>query len=238
MKELDNFNEIPRKAWYKKWWVIVLAILFVLFMIMSAVVAYYMYDIIKNGFEDDANTAVSSENLKEIVMGNDDNYWIGSSKPLITIVEFADFSCPYCKESFPKIREISKKYKNQVKIIFRDYPVLSDNSFELAMAGRCAGEQGLFWVMHDKLFLNQGVSTAEELLDLARQIGADEARFKKCFEGRKYNDAIKKDYDDGVKLEISGTPTWYVNGTRVEGNIPYDIFINMIEQFIKENTVK
>jgi protein-disulfide isomerase len=236
MEELADSNVIPRKPWYKKWWALTLLVLFILFLFMLSVIGFFVYDILKNDYLlNDPRVSVPTENLNQYIYGTDDNYWTGTKQPKITIVEFSDFACPYCKETFPKIREISKKYQNEVKVIFRDYPIVSEYSDDLALAGRCAGEQGLFWVMHDKLFLNQGINEIDALFNLAGQIGADQTKFEKCFNDEKYIASIQKDYDDGIALNITGTPTWFINGVRIEGNIPYDIFINIIEDILKEN---
>ena len=176
----------------------------------------------------------SIEYTKEIqkAVEGENNYWTGAANPKITIVEFADFSCGYCKNSFTKIREISLKYKKDVKIIFRDYPAY-EHSLDLAMAARCAGEQGLFWLMHDKLFQNQGISEQEQLSALANQIGADVSRFNNCFANKKYLPNIQKDFADAEKLEITGTPTWFINGQKIAGDIPYELFMEIVEEFIR-----
>ena len=161
------------------------------------------------------------------------NYWLGSANPKIVIIEFADFACPYCRESFSKIREIGIKYKKDVKIIYKDFPVLTDYSTNLALAGKCAGEQGMFWIMHDKLFLNQGVSTKTEIFELANQIGLENIQFRTCFNSKKYIKEIEQDLQIGKELEITGTPSWFINGEKIEGDIPYDIFIQIIEKLIK-----
>ncbi len=235
MKELDHSNVTPRKIWYKKWWVLILLALFLLFAFMLSVIGFFIFDVLKTDYLNDTSTSIPVEELNKYIKGTDNNYWLGTNKPAITIVEFSDFACPYCKETFPKIREISQKYKNEVKIIFRDYPIISPQSEYLALAGRCAGEQGLFWVMHDKLFLNQGISETEEIFDLASQIGVDQNRFKTCFNNENHSEDIQRDYDDGVRLGITGTPTWFINGTRIEGNIPYNVFIDIIENILKNN---
>ena len=159
-----------------------------------------------------------------------DSYWLGSDKPKVTIIEFGDFACPHCEEAFPTIREISVKYKDDIKFIWRDYPVVADYSALLALSARCAGEQGLFWPMHDKLFQNQGVSTADQLSILANQIGADLTRYNDCVNKQKYLAQIQKDLTDGQSFEISGTPTYFINGYKVEGNMPYDMFVKIIDE--------
>ena len=231
--------ETGEKQWYSQWWGILLILFLTLFLIVLVALGFYIADIagrIKSG------EIVSEQVLAEIdkyktakenpAVSGTNNYWLGSAKPKITIVEFADFSCPNCKNSFSNIREISLKYRNDVKIIFRDYPIY-ENSINLALAGRCAGEQGLFWLMHDKLFAKQGNFSLEELPNFANQIGADVNKFNNCLKDEKYLNDIKKDYSDGELLEISGTPTWFINGYKIEGDIPHDLFIQIVEELIK-----
>ena len=162
-----------------------------------------------------------------------DNYWLGSAKANITIVEFGDFACPHCEQAFPTARALSINYKNDIKFIWRDYPVVSDYSANLALAGRCAGEQGLFWLMHDKLFQNQGITMISEAEVLATQIGVDIKRYKDCIQSKKYSAEILKDYAQGQKLGITGTPTWFFNGYKIEGDIPSDIFVKLVEEGLK-----
>ncbi len=205
--------------------------------ILSLIAAsgFYIFDVVKKI----KSGEIAGKNVsKQIVAGGKkyaaegaDNYWIGSAKPKVTIVEFADFACYYCKNSFSKIREISVKHQDDVKIIFRDYP-MHEESLDLAMAGRCAGEQGLFWLMHDKLFQNQGLSEKQQLINLAEQIGADIVKFSQCLNSDKYVSQIQKDYADGEKLGVTGTPTWFINGYRVKGDVPYELFLEMVEELI------
>jgi len=233
-----------QKPWYKKWWGIFLITFVTIVVILAIALGFYVFNIIKNisnenysaflgspsAYQEDAwNKVIEGQNYQEDGIGN---YWLGSAKPKVTIVEFADFNCPLCKNSYTKIREISLKYKNDVKIIFRDYPVYEESP-NLSLVARCAGEQGLFWPMHDKLFQNQGKFALTQLPELANQIGVDVDRFNNCLSSRKYLTAIQKDFSDAEKLEIVGTPTWFINGQKIEGDIPYNLFIQIVEELIK-----
>jgi protein-disulfide isomerase len=231
--------ETGQKQWYTKWWGISLMIFLTLFLIVLTALIFYIADIasrIKKGQwqSDEILTDLKQHQTSKIdpTITGVNNYWLGSAKPKVTIVEFADFSCPLCQNSFFNIREISLKYKNNVKIIFRDFPIY-ENSVNLALAGRCAGEQGLFWLMHDKLYARQGKFELSQLPDFAYQIGADVTKFNNCLAGEKYLNNIKKDYADGQSLEIRGTPTWFINGYKIEGDIPHDLFIQIVEELIK-----
>lgn len=226
------------KKWYKKWWGILSIILACLVFIIIVAFGLKIWSISKSLNNSEINyaslaTNKLSENELRIIEGTKNNYWTGTNEPKITIVEFSDYACPYCKTSYSKIREISVKYKDTVKFIFRDYPINSEQSLLLANAGRCAGEQGLFWLAHDKLFQNQGLKENSEIKALMKSIGVDMIRFNKCYDEQKYLNDIKKDLSDGDILGITGTPTWFINGNIIKGDIPYDIFINIIEELNK-----
>ena len=230
---MQNIN----KSWHKKWWGILLIIFAIFILALIVASGFYVFDVvqkIKSG--EPSNRNILSQSViggKQYSAEGSGNYWIGSAKPKITIVEFADFACFYCKNSFSKIREISVKYKDDIKIIFRDYP-MHEESLSLAMAGRCAGEQGLFWLMHDKLFQNQGITETDQLIELAKQIGADTAKFSQCLNSDKYAAQIQKDYAEGEELGVAGTPTWFINGYRVKGDIPYELFAEVVKEMLRE----
>ncbi|MBU2456366.1 DsbA family protein, partial [Patescibacteria group bacterium] len=213
--------------WYKKWWGISLIIIFILFLMFGIYFIYLVRKIQKEMQINELNpqtlltpSSVYEKSKNKILIEGQNNYWTGSIDPKIVIVEFADFSCPLCKNSFSKIRTISLKYKDNIKIIFRDFPI-HENSINLALAGRCAGEQGLFWQMHDKLFQSQGDLTSDHLVSLATQIGVDAKKFNDCLNSQKYLTSIKKDFYDGELLGVKGTPTWFINGQKIEGDISF-----------------
>ena len=223
--------EYLNKKWYKRWWGALIIIILVIILSFLAASAFYFIGEIKNARLklSQAKPELSGQKYEAANEG----YWLGSAKAEITIVEFGDFACPACENAFPTIREISLKYKNDIKFIWRDYPVISDYSATLALAARCAGEQKLFWPMHDKLFQNQGVSAADQLIALANQVGADPAKFKDCLDRQRYLPQIQKDLTDGQAFGIAGTPTYFINGYKLEGDVPLEIFIKIIEQLKK-----
>ena len=224
------------KSWYKKWWGIFLIISLTLILSLFAAVGFYFFYAVRH-FQTQ-NTLLGQPIAKteadfKKILGSEKNYWLGAANPKITIVEFSDFACPHCRASFSTVREISLKYKKYIKIIYRDFPILTDYSLDLALAARCAGEQGLFWPMHDALFLNQGeVKTKKEIFALAQRVGVNKTKFQQCFNTKKYLTAINQDLNDGRSLNITGTPTWFINGYEIAGDIPYYIFIKIIESLI------
>ncbi|MDO9399463.1 MAG: thioredoxin domain-containing protein [bacterium] len=230
-KKLSHFNNKEKKSWHKTWWGISLIIFFTIFLIFSIAVSFYFFDLVKQNKYNIVNQKFKTTN-KTYQISTQDNFWLGASEPKITIIEFADFACPFSKNSYPNIREISLKYKDQVKIVFKDYPI-REESILLAMAGRCAGEQGLFWLMHDKLFQNQGIKTDQQLIALANQLGADINKFTDCLTKQKYLQKIQKDFEEGSSLNLAGTPVWFINGHKIDGDIPHDTFIQIIEEMLK-----
>ncbi len=219
------------KIWYKKWWgKLILVALFIVVSLLIAALFYIIHKVneIKNS-DLDAATSARIENIRKRAEGDGNDYWLGSPEARIVIVEFGDFACPFCRQSSSKIRQLAIKYKNDVKIIFRDFP-LHENSMDLAIAARCAGEQNLFWLMHDQLFKNQGVSSKADLVGLAREIGADTEKFSVCFDDKKYAAQIQKDFSDGQDLGVTGTPTWFINGYQTQGDMPEATWENIINR--------
>ncbi|MFH0840626.1 MAG: DsbA family protein [bacterium] len=164
------------------------------------------------------------------------NYTLGAVNPKITIVEFADFACSFCKESYPKINFLALKYKDDVKIIFRDRPAF-ENSIPLALAGHCAGEQGRFWEMHNKLYENQSDSFGldyQGIAPVAAEItGLNQKQFTDCMQNEKYINKIKKNLVDSEDLGVTGTPYFFVNGQPLAGDQPIEIWEGIIQELLR-----
>ena len=223
------------KHWYQKWWGVLILLLVAFVLAFFLAFAVYVWNFTKTL---PSNTSLNylappeSADL-QLIEGLGSNSF-GTSKPQITIVEFGDFACPYCQKSFSTIRELSTKHYDKIRYIYRDYPVVTEYSLKLALASRCAGDQGLYWPMHDKLFINQGVTSDEELENIAKQIGADLSKFSPCLRTEKHLDIIRKDISDADQLGVSGTPTWFINGHELPGYIPHDIFVETIEKILQK----
>ncbi len=189
------------------------------------------------GIAQDFTTAkgLKSAPTKKIVQTvSIDDPSVGPRDAKLTIVEFGDFECPFCKKVFPTIREMMALYGDRVFFQFRDFPIVSEHQFALptAEAGECAYEQGAdkFWQYHDKLFQNQGRFQASDLVEYGRQIGLDEQKFTQCLLQEKYKTEVFTDLQDGLNAGVSGTPTFFINGVKIAGVIPRELFIKLIEQ--------
>lgn len=225
----------------KKFFIFLFKIFLLIFFLLFSIAAIFIYKEVQkirseqtqqNQIFKENQESLALEQVRKIAEGDENNFWIGSDDPKITIVEFSDFECPYCAQTFPKIRELSLKYKDKIKVIYRDTP-LHDNSIELSKAARCAGVQDKFWIMHDKLFQNQGkLESRNNILNLAQSIGLDVTKFNSCLDSNTHMQYIQKDFSDATSLGINGTPTWYVNGNKLEGDVPMEVWEKIIKKLL------
>lgn len=158
----------------------------------------------------------------------------------ITVVQFADFECPFSKKEYSIFRELALKYQNQFTFIFRHFPLadVHEHATDAALAALCAGEQGKFWLMHDKLYQNNQALQKSDLLNYATEIGLDKNKFVICAETGKYNKKINADIADGKALGVRGTPTFFINGQKIEGAIPANIFDKILSSTVQSANTK
>jgi protein-disulfide isomerase len=161
----------------------------------------------------------------------------GPANAAVTIVEFSDFHCPFCKRVNPTLKELEAKYGERVRIAFRDFPLdqLHPAARQAHEAARCAHEQGKFWAYHDVLFDKAPRASADDLKSYARQVGVDAAKFDQCLASGKYKEVVQKDVDEGRRLGISGTPAFFINGRLLSGAQPLDRFVQVIDEELQRN---
>ncbi|MFA5107232.1 MAG: DsbA family protein [Patescibacteria group bacterium] len=160
---------------------------------------------------------------------------IGETKPLVVIVEFSDFACEECQATSQAVREIASEYGTSVRLIYRDFVEQTDaTSVRLAEAGKCAHEQGKFWLFHDRYWLQPAANDQASLITLAQGIGLDVSVFTECLESRKYAEQVKTDYREGLAARVQGTPTMFINGYRIEGALTKQDFYDLLDAFIPE----
>ena len=147
----------------------------------------------------------------------DDPAW-GPPAASVTIVEFADFECPACKDSLPVLRQLRDLYKDQVRLVYRDFPLSSHpQARPAAEAAHCAYEQGKFWAYHDALFAQAPDLKTSDYVTLADRLGLNPAEFTACLAGTRPKAAVARDLADAQGLGLSGTPTFFVNGRYLSG---------------------
>ena len=163
----------------------------------------------------------------------DDDEIKGDSNAPVTIVEWGDFECPFCARFYSQtLSLIDNNYikTGKVKLVYRDFPFsFHANAQKSAEAAECAGEQGKYWEMHDKLFesgISGGVNSFKQY---AKEMGLSSAEFDDCLDSGKMEQEVKKDMQDGSAAGITGTPGFIINGVLVSGAQPYDAFKQVIE---------
>lgn len=153
----------------------------------------------------------------------------------LTIVQFADFQCPFSKEEATVVRTLMRKYGDRVRFVYRDYPLTTvhPDATQASLAAECAREQGKFWAYHDKLYLNAPSLGFQDLVRYAEEIGLEARQFERCLVDERYREKVEEDRALAERLGLRGTPTFFFNGQRVEGAIPADIFENLIQKMVK-----
>jgi protein-disulfide isomerase len=154
----------------------------------------------------------------------------GNPDAPVTIIEFSDFQCPFCRTAEPTIKEVLDKYKDKVRFSYRDFPLkqIHPYSEQAAEASRCAGEQGKFWEYHDLLYANQAKLDQAGLTEHARAVGLDVERFSTCLASGKFKAPVDSDFQAGIRAGVSGTPAFYIDGVFLSGAQPVSAFEKII----------
>ena len=162
---------------------------------------------------------------------------LGDENAPVSVVEYADFQCPVCKRAETSIiSRLEKEYVQQgkVKIEFRMFPIIGQESFNAAQAAEAARDQGKFWEYHDALYNAQGSEnggnfTYEKLVALAKQVGLDVAEFESTLDGNTYLAAIQEEKDAADANGVSSTPTFFIGDKKIVGAQPFGQFSAAIE---------
>ncbi len=155
----------------------------------------------------------------------------GSDNASITIVEYSDFQCPYCRQAEGSLRQVLRKYGDRVRLVYMDFPLpFHQHAMEAAMAARCADEQGQFWAYHDALFENGSGLSTPALKAAAAGLGLDRARFDTCLDDHKYQSAVVADRTQGETAGANGTPYFIVNGHSMNGAQPLSAFESVMDK--------
>lgn len=155
----------------------------------------------------------------------------GPKQAPVTIIEFSDFECPFCNRVTPTLQEVLSTYGDQVRLVFRQFPLNSihPRAQKAAEASLCAHEQGKFWEMHDAMFLDQKKLEVADLKAKASALGLDPAKFDACLDSGKYAEQVSRDLADGMAAGVTGTPALFINGRFLNGAVPFSEFERIID---------
>lgn len=233
-------NQEPQNLetkWYKKGWGIfiisMLSIILISIIVVAVLFVYFLKSMDKRPsaqgqmptieFKDDALT-----NPVRLLAEKKNRPSFGNPNAKLIIVEFSDFGCPYCAQEFPIIRSITNKYKDDVLYIYRHF--IDESSVPAAHASMCAHDQGKFWQLHDKLFINsESIADYNLVRALAIQSGVNINQFDQCMSSQKYIPLLQEDQADAATLNISGTPGFVINGYVAGGVIDAETWEKAIE---------
>ncbi|MFA6534210.1 MAG: thioredoxin domain-containing protein [Patescibacteria group bacterium] len=227
-----------RPRHWKKWLLLTILAIFLAF---AFAVVFQTVDLVlqvKRGeisLESLTNQPVATKNT--VNLATTDDPWLGDPNAPITIVEFGDFTCPFSRESSSVLKQLIQLYPQKIKLIFRDLPIISEQSLPAASAAACAKEQGnvFFWAMADRLFAGQESLTAESYANLAKATGLKMDQFSSCFNSNKYYDEIKDDLAVGQGAGAVSTPTFFVNGQMVTGFQALANWQKAIDYYLQNN---
>jgi protein-disulfide isomerase len=139
----------------------------------------------------------------------------------VTLLEYGDYECPFCGRAFWELKKLESLVEDEVRFVFRHFPLaqMHPHALQAAEAAEAAGAQGLFWEMHDRLFMNQRNLEASALMSYAADLGLDITRFAQDLQEHRHLPKVRRHFMEGVRSGVNGTPTFFINGERWNG--PY-----------------
>jgi protein-disulfide isomerase len=155
----------------------------------------------------------------------------GPANAPLTLVEYGDFQCPYCRAAYPVVKRLQKKLGKKLRFVFRNFPVTQAHPYALIAAetAEAAALQGKFWEMHDLLFEQQDSLTPDIIPLWAEKIGLDVNKFGNDIKQGVVEKQINEDRQSGIRSGVNGTPTFYINGIRYDGPSDYNSLLEALE---------
>jgi protein-disulfide isomerase len=156
---------------------------------------------------------------------------LGPDDAAVTVVEYGDYECPFCAEALPGVREMISRYGDRLRFVFRHFPLISQHphAWRAALAAEAAGAQRRFWQLHEHLLAHQHDLSDEELRTHTRALGLDMAAFERDLHDPELAEHVRRDAIGGLHSGVLGTPTFFVNGRRLEGGFRRDDLLAAVE---------
>jgi protein-disulfide isomerase len=159
-----------------------------------------------------------------------DNQVLGPKTAKVTLVEFADYECPYCQKVAADVKKLAADFGDKVAFTYKDFPLpMHSRAEKAAEATRCASKQNKYWEFHDELFHSKELDV-DQLKAQARALQLDPIQFDKCLDSGAEAAAVEKDRKEGVRLGITGTPSFFINGHYLSGALDYAALRQIVEQ--------
>ncbi len=220
-------NKLNKRKFYQYWrfWFIIFLILVCLIWVAISILLAYL-----NSRKVDISQLNSDQSVSYEKMYSSTDPSLGNPQASLQIVEFSDFQCPYCAQAHSIIKQLLRSYPNDVYFIYRDFPIIDihPQAQLAAEAAQCAFDQEKFWEYHDLLFQNQDKLDLGYLLIYAQRLNLDLEKFTSCLEIGKYRNEVQQDMSDAYDLGVRATPTFFINGQKLEGVVPYETWLELI----------
>jgi protein-disulfide isomerase len=160
----------------------------------------------------------------------------GVANPSVTIIEYADYECPYCQETQPALDKLETEYKGKVAFVFKDTPLpMHSHAEKAAEAAHCAGAQGKYWEYHDLLFKERQLEVPQ-LKEAARELKLDAHAFDECLDSNAQAGVVRTQLNEASRLGLQGTPSFFINGRFYSGALSYEKLREIVEQEIGTQT--
>lgn len=213
----------------KRFWII-------LAVVVAGLIALFVLTKPKDGNNPNATFNGDAKQIQQ-----DDHAKYGKDKK-VTLIEYGDFQCPTCGSYYPLVKQVAEQYKDQVNFVFRHFPIISShpNAFAAARAAEAASNQGKFWEMHDKLFETQqawGQTAANQqslFESYAEELGLNMEQFKQDYASQAVADRINRDVSSAKQFGISGTPTFILNGEKIQNPADVEAFSKLLNDAISK----
>lgn len=163
---------------------------------------------------------------------------IGPANAPITIVEWSDYQCPFCKRAHPTVEQVLSEYKDKIRFVYLDFPLsFHQRAWPASVAVHCAEDQGKFWEYHRNLFEANGDLSAADLNKRASDLGLDAAAFGACMDSKKFDAKIQSNFEGGQAVGVTGTPAFFINGRMLVGAQPIETFRQVINDELSRKGV-
>lgn len=168
-----------------------------------------------------------SDNSNDLTIAVSENDHIqGNPDAPIVLVEYGDFECSYCGDAYPIVQQLQADFGDDLCFVFRSFPLAQSHPHakHAAVAAEIAADAGRFWEYHDALYENQNALDDSSLAAFASELGIDTSTFKQDLENGQYADRVQESFSGGVESGVNGTPSFFVNGSRYDGDWNYEAF--------------
>lgn len=207
---------------------------FLIAIVVSVLALFGIYALTSNKDEAKTTSNTSTSQLSNNVTGK--------NAKKVSLVEYGDFQCPACGQYHPLVKQLIEKYNNDIQFQFRNYPLqqIHPNARAASRAAEAAAKQNKYWEMHDLLYEQQdswnSSSAANTVFEAyAGQLGLNVAKFKTDFASSEVNSIITADFNEGTKLGVTSTPTFFLQGKKIENPQTLDEFSKLIDEAIKNS---